>query len=282
MDDRNPCGDDPVFAGEPLARDTNLFIIRHAKVDTGGLMYGGDTDVEVDQGYLEEAVEPGWLVRTIAERVIMFPSMLEVYSSPMKRAMQTAEMIRLRSMECDYGVELDVVQPIPDLREQSFGRAEGMPFAEALATFGTSRDVPAPGNWSTLYNSTFVRAATNDFGAESAYAVLERQERFLKTFIDEGRGDNPEPRNVVIVGHRAALRMLVAILMAGYPYRGREGAEWKVDFAECLGFDNMSLTHIAIRHVEGGTGGGMGYTPDMGYTTLRSLNVTAPEGTTYR
>lgn len=277
--------DDPAFAGYNTGRDTHLYFVRHAPVDTGGLMYGGLTNVAVDADMLAAAQEVPWLATTIFARA-RSPVPIEVYSSPMRRAAQTANAIVETGEDfTSIGGEEppdDKFAPVildDRLWEQRFGELEGKPFLEMLEKYGTDPDMPARNGWGVLYERTYTenrRHWAGDMGgAESVYSVATRAHEFLREVVKEGRSPDLRPRHIVIVGHRAHMRLMLADLLFADAVVDED-----LEVTGCFGLDNFSLTHVAIRHSEGphplvGRKMPLGR---IGHITIRALNLTMPVG----
>jgi len=132
-----------------------------------------------------------------------------VYSSDLKRALVTAEVI-------SSGRELDIV-PCPELREMNYGKAEGLTFQEI----------------SDLYPE--VAQLIANFNLQLAFPDGEGFEAFMDrvdTFLDRVNEHEPS-ETMLIVSHSGPLRTLVCSLLGI-----DRGCWWQIRF------DNASLSIV--------------------------------------
>jgi probable phosphoglycerate mutase len=137
---------------------TRISLVRHGQTDWNrdGLLQGR-TDVPLNDTGREQAHETG--------RALRVRSFDGVYSSPLARAFETAEII---------AGELGMPEPIavPGLEERSYGRAEGMTGPEIRAAFGENRaDIPEWENDESLLGRVL--------GALAALSAQHEGERIL-------------------------------------------------------------------------------------------------------
>lgn len=99
---------------------TKIYVARHGETDwnkAGKLQ--GSTDIPLNESGKQQAVECG---RFFQERAIQ-----AIFTSPLKRASSTAEIINEQ-------LELPVFE-LPEFKERSFGKAEGMTYEERSKVF---------------------------------------------------------------------------------------------------------------------------------------------------
>lgn len=163
---------------------TTLYLIRHGQTDTN--IYGGFNGSSSDQELNETGREmAAALVDGFAN--IHFDA---IYSSPLKRACQTAEGVRgHRDME---------IVTDPDLSEIDFGEWEGMTYKQGLAH---SPDAM----WMWHHDIVHFRAPG---ACEDVHFVATRMFRALRRILCAHRG-----QTVAIVSHGFAIRVMFARLL---------------------------------------------------------------------
>ncbi len=117
-----------------------------------------------------------------------------IYSSPLARARETAEIIA-----AEIGLDGPVL--VPDLREREFGVGEGMLVADYLASFG-DWDAEVPG------------AETLGDVADRALHALDR------IAVDARRRSAPVAESVIVVAHGGVIRALIDHVSGGTLPRG--------------------------------------------------------------
>lgn len=173
-------------------KSTRLFLVRHgATVLSAEDRFAGATDVELsDEGIFQ--------ARSLAER-LADDAITAVYSSPMKRTVHTATILGK-----PHGLE-----PIirDGLREIHHGHWEEMTRAEVEAQF--------PDEYAAWEEDPYTFAPQ---GGENGVSVIARTLPVIREIIVQHREDN-----VLIVSHKATLRLLISSLLGfdGRGYRDR-------------------------------------------------------------
>lgn len=183
-----------------------LFLVRHGETDWNLQMrFQGQTDVELNARGVEQA-------EAIASRLREEP-LRAVYSSDLRRAMQTAQSI----------ARYHGLYPVADadLRELSYGVWEGMSREEILAS-----------EWAELfekYRRDSLRYRPP--GAEYPEQILERSRRVLQRIRHEHHEGT-----VCIVGHGGSLRALICVALSA-----------PLETFRHIRLDNASLSAIECR-----------------------------------
>ncbi len=167
---------------------TRLFLIRHgATALSAEDRFAGSTDVGLSDIGSEQA-------RCLGER-LADDQIAAVYASPMKRTLATASIIAL-----PHGLT-----PIPRdaLREIDHGHWEGLRRAEVEAQFADE--------YAAWEEDPYTFAPS---GGESGISVLARSLPVVREIVLEHEG-----QNVVIVSHKATIRLLISSLL-GFDARG--------------------------------------------------------------
>lgn len=159
----------------------NIFIVTHPEAShhTDGLVGGWyDSDL-TDRG----AQQADSIAKALAAR--LGGKTAEIFSSDLLRARHTAEIIA----KCfDAGVTTD-----PDLREKSFGEAEGKPRA-----WQRERSIPLPDQGERLRHDEGIP------GAETRMDLAERSYRAMARILE-----SPET-NQIVVTHGGPATLLIA------------------------------------------------------------------------
>lgn len=167
---------------------TRLLLVRHgATTATAEGRFSGASGVELsDQGR--------WQAARLGERLAA-QDISAIYSSPLSRALDTARII---AAHCQ-------VEPITReaLREIGHGRWDGLTREEVEARFG--------GEYASWDADPFTFAPS---GGESGVAVLARALPVIRDIVTAHAG-----RQVVVVSHKATLRLLLSSLL-GFDARG--------------------------------------------------------------
>ena len=170
---------------------TRLLLVRHgATVLSAEDRFAGSSDVELsDEGRRQAAC--------LGER-LEEEDVAAIYASPMKRTVATASI--LGAPHLARGLE---VAREPGLREIDHGRWEGLTRAEVEARFAAE--------YAAWEQDPFTFAPE---GGESGLAVMARALPVLRQVVERHAG-----RTVVVVSHKATLRLVLASLL-GIDARG--------------------------------------------------------------
>ncbi len=182
-----------------------LYLIRHGETEWNkARRFQGWTDIELsDEGKSQAAL--------LGERFKKI-DVDEIYSSPLKRAVETAKAIA-----DNKNIEIKMNE---NFKEINFGEWEGLTATEISQKFGSGFD-------------EFIKyPEMGSFPGEMSFDnVTERIKRGLKEVID-GKDD----KNIVIVSHGGIVRLIIKYLM------GFEG-EWY----NKTWIDNTSVSIVEIR-----------------------------------
>ena len=202
----------PTLSSVPTASAPALWLVRHGEStwNTQGLCQGHRDDAELTARGIAQAA-------AVAEQLSSL-SVSAVYSSDLRRAMQTAVVV----------AEVLGRRVIRDarLRERSLGVLEGTVLAEASPTVtgiegGLVRDPDA-----------------RPYGGESVRDLYQR----AAAFYDElARWPNERPGDVILVAHGGTLRVLRAYL-SGIPV---DGMHWEaLENARVLRIDGVGTNPL--------------------------------------
>ncbi|WP_448536010.1 histidine phosphatase family protein [Pseudothermotoga sp.] len=165
----------------------NIYLLRHGSTEWNEKqLWQGVVDTELsEKGYVQ--------VRKIAS-LLKNKSISRIFSSPMKRAMQSAKIV---AEEIGYSGEI-----IQDerLRECEIKLWNGKNFNQVLSDHYSE------------FNEWKTNLFSNVDGAESLGSVQDRMFEFLSEIIVHYANEN-----VIIVSHAIALRMLVAKVLGLVP-----------------------------------------------------------------
>ena len=183
-----------------------FFFIRHGETDWNReLRYQGSSDVELNDEGVEQARRTGLRLSRIV------PS--RVYSSPLKRARRSAEII-MENNSGDTAIEL-----CDDLREISFGSWEGLTTSEISARY--------PETLAAWRKAPFTAVPE---GGESFAEVASRSRRAAEILKEAGG-----PGDVTfVVAHGAVMRALIAAFL---------NIE-EIDVLWRMRFDNCSISAL--------------------------------------
>ena len=213
----------PPESGRPARRadaprspvTTRVWLVRHgATVSSAEDSFNGETDVALSELGREEARSLGR--RLASERIDAF------YASPLSRAMETARLVAA-------GHGKDVV-PVPALREVSHGRWEGKLRAEV----------------ERLHPEEYRRWESDPFSfapeeGETGLAVTARALPALLEIV----GSHPEGR-VLVVSHKATIRLLIASLIGFDPRRYRDRLDSSPAGLTALDFRDSAGARLAL------------------------------------
>ena len=178
-----------------MSKTRHIYMVRHGETDMNrNERLQGRIDCELNDKGIADAQSSHELFKNAG---ICFD---KVYSSPLKRALKTAEVI-------SGGME---VTPDPLITEMDFGRYEGVHYSEIdkpmWAFFHDPENAPAPE------------------GVEPTAELTERTGRFISRLLGE-EGDN-----VLVVTHGIALRSLLYNLSPA----SERSKVWGVPITNCI------------------------------------------------
>ncbi|WP_052072954.1 histidine phosphatase family protein [Thalassotalea sp. ND16A] len=170
---------------------TNLFLLRHAKVDGPAALYG-HTDIGVS------AYENDKLV---AELLRVKHCFSHIVSSPLQRCRTVAEQFSEQS-----GLPLTIE---PGLSETSFGDYDGIAFDDINGNDANASDANASDlNWPTLekfWHNPMLNTLPN---AESLMNFKQRINSILRTLISEHKGEN-----ALLICHGGVIKMMISTVL---------------------------------------------------------------------
>lgn len=161
---------------------TLITLVRHGQTDWNlARRIQGSTDIPLNETGRADALTAAAALAGVTHHAI--------YSSPLLRASETAEII-----SAELGLGAPVL--VPDVREREFGEGEGMLVSEYMEAYG---------GW---------RAAVP--GAETLEEVAERSVRALDAVArDSRRRSTPLAESVVVVAHGGVIRALIDHVSGG-------------------------------------------------------------------
>ena len=161
---------------------TRIFLVRHGATTLSSEdRFAGSTDVPLGSNGRDQA-------ERLANRLAAAP-IAAVYSSPMRRSLETAEIVAL-----PHRLPVNVVDA---LREIAHGRWEGRTRAEVQQEYASEY---------AAWEQDPVTFAP--VGGESGQHVLDRALPAMNTIVREHPG-----QSVVVVSHKATNRLLIASLL---------------------------------------------------------------------
>jgi probable phosphoglycerate mutase len=159
---------------------THLILIRHGETDWNrARLIQGATDIPLNDTGRAQAREAGLALRNRLD----VDAPLVLVSSDLQRAAETADIIGAI-------LERPVTGRYPELRERSYGEAEGVSIDELAERWGRGPDVQVP-------------------GAETRAQLRERAIGAVARVIDDA-STRAEPPVVVAVAHGALIREVLA------------------------------------------------------------------------
>lgn len=205
---------------------TRVFLVRHGDtVLSAEDRFAGETDVELSEKGREEA-------RLLAQR-LKGEKISAIYASPLGRTVDTARIIaephRLQVQTCD------------GFREISHGHWEGMKRHEVESKF--------PEEMAEWEKDPYTFAPS---GGESGLAVTARA---LPALIDLVRKHSGE--NILIVSHKATIRLLLSSLLGFDPRRYRDNLDQKPAALNIVDFRDPTRARLTLfndtSHYDGDT-----------------------------
>ncbi len=193
-----------------------IYIIRHGKTawNVDRLLQGG-TDIELNKDGRNLAIKTGEGLKDI--------HFDKIYSSPLKRALETAELIR---GDRDIPIETD-----NRLREISFGSREG---ERSMAVKDDPND--------PFYFFFHAPEKYDPLDGESFQSVMERTKSFLTEVVEPLKN---EYKRIMIVGHGAMNKGLMCHIL-------NHGVEdyWSGELQKNCAFTIVELTDDGYKLVE--------------------------------
>ena len=194
---------------------TRVFIVRHgATVLSAEDRFAGVTDVELSEEGREQA-------RRLAER-LRDEKIAAVYASPLGRTVETA-----RILAAPHNLQ---VQKCDGFREISHGHWEGMKRREVEEKF--------PDEMAEWEKDPYTFAPE---GGESGLAVTARALPALIDLVREHPGEN-----VLIVSHKATIRLLLSSLLGFDPRRYRDNLDQKPAALNIVDFRNPTRARLTL------------------------------------
>jgi broad specificity phosphatase PhoE len=197
------------------ATTTRIFMVRHgATVLSAEDRFAGVTDVELSEEGREQA-------RRLAER-LSGEKIAAVYASPLGRTIETA-----RILAASHHLE---VQPCDAFREISHGHWEGMKRREVEEKF--------PEEMAEWEKDPYTFAPE---GGESGLAVTARALPALIRLVREHPGEN-----ILIVSHKATIRLLLSSLLGFDSRRYRDNLDQKPAALNIVDFRDPTRARLTL------------------------------------
>jgi broad specificity phosphatase PhoE len=194
---------------------TRVFIVRHgATVLSAEDRFAGVTDVELSEEGREQA-------RRLADR-LSGEKIAAVYASPLGRTVETA-----RILAAPHDLQ---VQTCDGFREISHGHWEGMKRREVEEKF--------PEEMAEWEKDPYTFAPE---GGESGLAVTARALPALIDLVREHPGEN-----ILIVSHKATIRLLLSSLLGFDPRRYRDNLDQKPAALNIVDFRNPTRARLTL------------------------------------
>jgi len=198
-----------------MAAITRVFLVRHgATILTAEDRFAGSTDVPLSNEGREQA-------RRLALR-LRSHQIAAVYASPLGRTVETARILAEAS-----GLK---VQTRPALREISHGRWEQMTRAEVAQKFPDEADA-----WE---KDPFTFAPRD---GESGLAVTARALPALLEIVRAHPGEN-----VLVVSHKATIRLLISSLLGFDPRRYRDNLDQSPAALNIVDFKDPTRARLTL------------------------------------
>jgi broad specificity phosphatase PhoE len=192
-----------------------VFMVRHgATVLSAEDRFAGVTDVELSEEGREQA-------RRLAER-LSDEKICAVYASPLGRTVETA-----RILAAPHNLP---VQTCDGFREISHGHWEGMMRYEVEQKF--------PGEMAEWEKDPYTFAPA---GGESGLAVTARALPALIDLVREHHGEN-----ILVVSHKATIRLLLSSLLGFDPRRYRDNLDQKPAALNIVDFRDPTRARLTL------------------------------------
>ncbi len=194
---------------------TRIFLVRHgATALTAEDRFAGATDVPLSDAGREQAQRLS--VRLSNEKISA------VWASPLSRTVETAQIVAK-----PHGLE---VIPCADLREISHGHWEQMTRAEVEAKY--------PKEAAAWNDDPFSFAPTD---GESGLAVTARALPALLSIVQKHEG-----QTVLVVSHKATIRLLLSTLLGFDPRRFRDNLDQSPAALNIVDFKDASRARLTL------------------------------------
>ena len=198
-----------------MTKATRVFMVRHGDtVLSAEDRFAGVTDVELSEKGREEA-------RRLAER-LKGEKITAVYASPLGRTVETA-----RILAAPHDLE---VQTCDGFREISHGHWEGMKRHEVEEKF--------PEEMAEWEKDPYTFAPS---GGESGLAVTARALPALIALVRQHPGEN-----ILIVSHKATIRLLLSSLLGFDPRRYRDNLDQKPAALNIVDFRDPTRARLTL------------------------------------
>lgn len=160
-----------------------MLLLRHAETSAPDRFHGAESDVDLGPRGREQARRIGVRLAALCPDAVV--------SSPMLRALQTAEAI---ASACGLPVEI-----VPDLHERRMGSLSGWPIAEGRPTYEEAKARWISGDL--------------DFAADSAESYAQVRDRVVPALLSAVA--RRPGQTLVVVTHGVVLRVLLTSLVDG-------------------------------------------------------------------
>jgi probable phosphoglycerate mutase len=198
-----------------MTTPTRVFMVRHgATVLSAEDRFAGVTDVELSEEGREQA-------RRLAERLSQ-EKISAVYASPLGRTVETA-----RILAAPHDLE---VQTCDGFREISHGHWEGMKRRDVEKKF--------PNEMAEWEKDPYTFAPA---GGESGLAVTARALPALIDLVREHPGEN-----ILVVSHKATIRLLLSSLLGFDPRRYRDNLDQKPAALNIVDFRDPTRARLTL------------------------------------
>ncbi|MES2308501.1 MAG: histidine phosphatase family protein [Verrucomicrobiota bacterium] len=194
---------------------TRIFLIRHgATTLTAEDRFAGATDVPLSDDGRNQ-------VRRLSER-LSNEKISSIWASPLSRTIETAEILAK-----PHGLK---VNPCADLREISHGHWEQLTRKEVEVSF--------PEEATAWDEDPYTFAPT---GGESGLAVTARALPALLSIVQQHEGEN-----VLVISHKATIRLLLSSLLGFDPRRYRDTLDQSPAALNIVDFKNSTRARLTL------------------------------------
>jgi len=194
---------------------TRVFLVRHGATDLSAEdRFSGAEGVELSDAGRAQAARLGERLRS--------EGISAVYTSPLSRAMETARIV-------STGWSTTPV-PVDGLREVSHGHWEGLQRKEVEERFAAE--------YAMWEEDPFTCAPS---GGESGVAVLARALPALRGIVNEHPG-----AKILVVSHKATIRLLLSSLLGFDPRRYRDNLDQKPAALNIVDFRDPTRARLSL------------------------------------